>query len=233
MSEERAKQLAELVSKTKSAPNPDDMQNTGGDIMKKFAAVVKNQKPDQGGSWTTYGNFKINLDDPGFIALMKEYYTVQPAAAVEVHPNLFIGNIKAVKNLDYLKGLGITHIVNTAEGNKSANVTLDVDQLEANGLSYFGCQCNDSDDADIAQYFKATGDFIESALAAGGKVVVNCWGGKSRSSTITLAFLIQKTNLTLEDAIVQVKSARTINPNLGFLTALVQLEESLPSNKNL
>ena len=31
------------------------------------------------------------------------------------------------------QGLGITHIVNTAEGNKSANVTLDVDQLEANG----------------------------------------------------------------------------------------------------
>ena len=31
------------------------------------------------------------------------------------------------------QGLGITHIVNTAEGNKSANVTLDVDELEANG----------------------------------------------------------------------------------------------------
>ena len=90
---------------------------------------------------------------------------------------IIIGNIKAVKNLDYLKvknavpccpilsqinvpniiitsiiitiilwlfglsyyfnmtgqGLGITHIVNTAEGNKAANVTLDVDQLEANG----------------------------------------------------------------------------------------------------
>ena len=65
--------------------------------------------------------------------------------------------------------------MNTAEGNKAANVTLDVDQLEANGnrhdisimslqknsqskkligLSYFGCECNDSDDANIAQYFK-------------------------------------------------------------------------------
>jgi len=231
MTEERAKHLAELVAKTKSAANPDDMQNTGGDMMRKFTAVIKNQKEGQPGSWTTYGNVKINMEDPGFIELMKEYYTVLPAAAVEVHPNLFIGNIKAVKNLDYLKGLGITHIVNTAEGNKAANVTLDVDQLEANGLSYFGCECNDSDDANIAQYFKATGDFIESALSAGGKVVVNCWGGKSRSSTITLAFLIQKTNLSLEDAIVQVKLARTINPNLSFLTALVQLEESLLGSK--
>ena len=79
------------------------------------------------------------------------------------------------------------------------------------------------------------------------------FSGKSRSSTITLAFLIQKTNLTLEEAIVQVvtidlnchdivvvncdtvqvKTARTINPNLGFLTALVELEESLASGKNL
>ena len=35
------------------------------------------------------------------------------------------------------QGLGITHIVNTAEGNKAANVTLDVDQLEANGNPLF------------------------------------------------------------------------------------------------
>ena len=33
------------------------------------------------------------------------------------------------------QGLGITHLVNTAEGNKAANVTLDVDQLEANGIN--------------------------------------------------------------------------------------------------
>ena len=33
----------------------------------------------------------------------------------------------------FVQGLGITHIVNTAEGDKSANVNLDVDQLEANG----------------------------------------------------------------------------------------------------
>ena len=34
------------IIQTKSAPNPDDMQNTGGDIMKKFAAVVKYERDD-------------------------------------------------------------------------------------------------------------------------------------------------------------------------------------------
>ena len=34
------------IFQTKSAPNPDDMQNTGGDIMKKFAAVVKYKAND-------------------------------------------------------------------------------------------------------------------------------------------------------------------------------------------
>ena len=41
----------------------------------------------------------------------------------------------------------------------------------------------------------------------------NDFSGKSRSSTITLAFLIQKTNLTLEEAIVQVF---TIDLNSNF-----------------
>ena len=34
------------IIQTKSAPNPDDMQNMGGDIMKKFAAVVKYEIDD-------------------------------------------------------------------------------------------------------------------------------------------------------------------------------------------
>ena len=57
----------------------------------------------------------------------------QPAAAVEVHPGVFIGNIKAVKSLELLVSLGVTHVLNTAEGSGEANVTLDVELLEENG----------------------------------------------------------------------------------------------------
>ena len=38
--------ILQNIVQTKSAPNPDDMQNTGGDIMKKFAAVVKYKADD-------------------------------------------------------------------------------------------------------------------------------------------------------------------------------------------
>ena len=39
-------EILQNIVQTKSAPNPDDMQNTGGDIMKKFAAVVKYKADD-------------------------------------------------------------------------------------------------------------------------------------------------------------------------------------------
>ena len=55
------------------------------------------------------------------------------------------------------------------------------------------CVAACADDADKTEY--CDGDHADDN---------DDFSGKSRSSTITLAFLIQKTNLTLEDAIVQV-----------------------------
>ena len=55
------------------------------------------------------------------------------------------------------------------------------------------CVAACADDADKTEY--CDGDHADDN---------GDFSGKSRSSTITLAFLIQKTNLTLEDAIVQV-----------------------------
>ena len=38
----------------------------------------RRQKPgDLGSNYTTYGKFKVNLEDPAMIGLMEEYYNVQ------------------------------------------------------------------------------------------------------------------------------------------------------------
>lgn len=229
------KLLQELIAKTVSATSPDDWDESAmGDKNSKWETALRKQQPgaDNVATYDHKGTkLQVNLDDPGIKEVIKETYKLLPAAAIEVHPGVFIGNVKAVKSLELLLSLGVTHVVNTAEGSGEANVNLDLQLLEENGISYLGCRCDDADRADIGRYFKETADFIDAALAGGGKVVVNCWGGRSRSSTITLAFLLQKTELTLEEAVRKVKAVRAISPNVGFLTALVQLERELECRK--
>ena len=79
----------------------------------------------------------------------------------------------------------------------------------------------------IYERFRESGMWMRSSLASGGKVMVNCWQGASRSATIVLAYLIQHHKLPLIDAIKMVKSKRDIRPNNGFLKQLLLLEVQL------
>ena len=45
---------------------------------------------------------------------------------------------------------------------------------------------------EISPVFERSGKWIQAALATpGNRVLVNCWAGISRSSTVTLAFLVR------------------------------------------
>merc|ERR1712236_171394 len=70
-----------------------------------------------------------------------------------------------------------------------------------------------------------TANFIDLALSGGGKELVNCFAGVSRSATIAVSYLIQKKGMTVEEALVTVKTNRDVHPNKGFLSKLIQLEE--------
>ncbi|ESO11289.1 hypothetical protein HELRODRAFT_91497, partial [Helobdella robusta] len=65
----------------------------------------------------------------------------------------------------------------------------------------------------------------ESTRQSGGKVLVHCQAGVSRSPTICLAYLIRVFRLNLDSAFTFLKSRRPIiNPNLNFMTQLVEFE---------
>ena len=66
---------------------------------------------------------------------------------------------------------------------------------------------------------------MDSALKAGGKVLVNCWQGASRSTTMVLAYLIKYEKLELAEALRLVKSKRDVRPNDGFLLQLIEFEQ--------
>ena len=84
----------------------------------------------------------------------------------------------------------------------------------------------DHPDADIAQHFERCCSFIDRHIKmAGGRVLVHCQAGISRSSTICAAYLIHHYGLDVPAAVGRVTKARDIiKPNAGFLQQLVEYE---------
>jgi len=63
---------------------------------------------------------------------------------------------------------------------------------------------NDRAFVGIKEHFPTSGAWISEALQGGGKVLVNCFQGASRSATIVLAYLVEHEGLTLAEAVVKV-----------------------------
>lgn len=65
----------------------------------------------------------------------------------------------------------------------------------------------------------------ESVKESGGRVLVHCHAGISRSATICLAYLIHARRVRLDEAFDFVKRRRqVISPNLAFMGQLLQFE---------
>lgn len=59
-------------------------------------------------------------------------------------------------------------------------------------------------------------------------MLVHCFAGRSRSSTLVLAYLMGKHRMSLASAVRRLKSVRsTVRPNAGFILQLVQYEKEL------
>jgi atypical dual specificity phosphatase len=93
----------------------------------------------------------------------------------------------------------------------------------------------DSPNANILQFFNEANEFIEEAIlenkgkdAPVHKVLIHCFAGKSRASTVTLAYMIKERGMTLKDGLEHVWKVRPIAaPNPGFMIQLKALEKSV------
>lgn len=149
----------------------------------------------------------------------------------EVYPNLLIGEETIAKARVGLQKLGITHVLNAAEGKDDGfHVHVDPRMYQQVGIEYLGVPATDIMNFQLCQYFTKCADYIDAALKSRGKVLVNCKVGASRSATIVLAFLMIKRHLQVQDAVRLVRAKREICPNDGFLQQLCDLNETLKRN---
>lgn len=150
----------------------------------------------------------------------------RPTGAVnEVWPNLFVGDAATAQQKPLLADLGITHVLNAADGPQ--HIDTGPQFYSDVGLKYHGVPAADRRDFDLAPYFGPAADFIHEALSQGGKVLVHCARGISRSAALALAYLMIRERLSLVVALELVCQRRNILPNAGFLEQLRRLDASL------
>jgi protein-tyrosine phosphatase len=125
-------------------------------------------------------------------------------------------------NLALLQQYKITHIVNASR--------ISVPNFFENQFRYLSLSIQDRDGRfcmeEMMQLFYPVCDFIDSARSAGGRVLVHCHQGVSRSSALVLAYLLIRDNVwPLEEAVRQLLRVRpTACPNSSFLDALSEVE---------
>ncbi|KAL7988234.1 hypothetical protein Chor_007153 [Crotalus horridus] len=148
-----------------------------------------------------------------------------PSFPVQILPNLYLGCARDSANMDTLAKLGIHYIL---------NVTPNLPNLfEKNGdFQYKQIPISDHWSQNLSQFFPEAIDFIDEALSRNCGILVHCLAGISRSVTVTVAYLMQKLNLSLNDAYDLVKRKKSnISPNFNFMGQLLDFEKSLGLNQ--
>ncbi|KAM4695272.1 dual specificity phosphatase 28 [Discoglossus pictus] len=140
------------------------------------------------------------------------------SALLKVTDSLFISNARAACKKDLLKQDGVTCCINITRRQPFPDY-----ELQTLRVPVF-----DHPLQNLCDYFERCVDLIESTISNGGKCLVYCKHGRSRSATICIAYLMKHKNLSLNEAFQMVKAARPgIEPNTGFWSQLEKYEESI------
>ena len=101
------------------------------------------------------------------------------------------------------------------------------DDFVGSGIEYWGFTLWDSPLCNILPYTGAAADIINSVVTSGGRVMVSCQMGVSRSSACVMAYLMIHAEMTAREALTLMRRSRDVRPNDGFLQQLLGLDTDL------
>jgi dual specificity MAP kinase phosphatase len=169
----------------------------------------------------------------------------------------YLGNVNHASNALMLKAIGITHVVSMGESAlhpppkgasglslltspfRSSSPALPSNSLweeERNGTIEVLDMQNVADDGidSIRPCIDEALEFIRTARQQGGKILVHCKVGVSRSASIVIAYLMREMGLDLASSYLLTRSRRLnilVQPNLPFIAALHAFEAELLEEK--
>ncbi|KAJ1405340.1 Tyrosine specific protein phosphatases domain [Sesbania bispinosa] len=142
--------------------------------------------------------------------------------------HVYLGSDTVAKNHELLRQKGITHVLNC--------VGFVCPEYFKSDFVYKTLWLQDSPSEDITSILYDVFDYFEDVRQQGGRVLVHCCQGVSRSTSLVIAYLMWREGQSFEDAFQYVKNARGVtNPNMGFACQLLQCQKrvhAMPASPN-
>nr|CAD7443050.1 unnamed protein product [Timema bartmani]CAD7456981.1 unnamed protein product [Timema tahoe] len=140
---------------------------------------------------------------------------------VKILPHLFLGNQATSADSDALTRHNIQYIL---------NVTADLPNVfeDSGTIKYMQIPIADHWSQNLASFFPKAFKFIDEARSNEKGILVHCLAGVSRSVTVTVAYLMYKLSLNLNDAFNLVRSRKSnIAPNFHFMEQLFCFQQEM------
>ncbi|KAM6394547.1 protein phosphatase Slingshot homolog 3 [Pluvialis apricaria] len=129
-----------------------------------------------------------------------------------VFPHLYLGSEWNAANLEELQQNRVTHILNVAR---------EIDNFFPALFTYMNVRVYDEETAQLLPHWNDTFLFLSRVRAAGGRALVHCRMGLSRSAATVLAYAMKEFGWPLERALRHVRHCRPgVLPNPGFMRQL-------------
>lgn len=136
----------------------------------------------------------------------------------QISDHLYLSSAAAVKS-DRIRSLGITNVI---------NCTMEIPNIRLPDIECVQIHVEDTPSARLAVYFDRCSDKIHQVHRGGGKTLVHCVAGVSRSATLCMAYLMKYQSMTLDQAYSHCKKRRpVVHPNVGFWKQLIEYERRL------
>ncbi|KAF9449058.1 DSPc-domain-containing protein [Macrolepiota fuliginosa MF-IS2] len=137
---------------------------------------------------------------------------VNPSTNEILKDQVYLGNFSAAECQEHRKKLGITHVVSVCHQCPSPG---------GSAATHLHIAVEDTEYEDLLIHLPKTSRFIQEALEEGGRVLVHCVMGVSRSTTVVAAFLMKHRKMDARSALRYIKQRRPqVHPNYGFIKQL-------------
>jgi len=144
------------------------------------------------------------------------------STASQITDNLILGSEYDAKDPEIYKKFKITKVLTIMSDDFTLPESIK-SILKPENIKFI--KLNDTTCSDISTHFREAIEFMETD---GDICLVHCRAGISRSSTLIMAYLMEKNSWSLNEAFTFTKSKRScVAPNFGFLGQLQKFEDEI------